>query len=356
MLTRADYNFVVKYGEVTPDGVAVFDLNSRKFVYANRFLNQILGLAERETLDSGESVLKFVHPEDLAYAEDRYRELLSIGCVPPIEFRIMQPDGMVRYVSMEVLWLEDCYTFALFVRDLTALRKHEEFVVNISAQKDTLLDMLLHNLSGPLYLARDVLKLAQKQNAADSAHLVNILSDSTAHCIGIIQQFLQDEHTESTKVSVRRARFSLLDKTRMVVNLISELNKEKRISLSSDLEDNFITSDPVKFCQVVHNLLSNAVKYTTDTGVIDIRITGEKRLVRISITDDGIGVPAELRDRIFHERVKGTPGLKGEPSNGMGLFLCAQLALLIDGRLSYQNVETGGSTFSLEISRELVTF
>ena len=46
MLNRADYNFVVKYGEVTPDGVAVYDLNSRNFVYMNRFLRLMLGLEE----------------------------------------------------------------------------------------------------------------------------------------------------------------------------------------------------------------------------------------------------------------------------------------------------------------------
>jgi two-component system sensor histidine kinase VicK len=352
MLNRADYNFVVRYGEVTPDGVAVFDLNTRKFVYMNRFLRKILGLEERQTLDTGESVLKFVHPDDLVYAEDRYRELLSIGCLAPIELRILQPDGNIRYINIEVLWLEDCYTFALFVKDVSTLRDHEEFVVKISAQKDTLLDMLLHNLSGPLYLSRDAVKLMQQEADPESRRLVNIIAESTAHCLDIIQQFLREEHTESTEVTVRRSRFNVVDKIRIIVNLISELNKEKQISLASELQDNFITSDAVKFFQVIHNILSNAVKYTNDNGIIDIKVTGGKQNVKITILDNGVGVPEELRDRIFHERVVGTPGLKGEPTGGMGLFLCSRLAELIRGLLSYEDVESRGSSFALELPRE----
>lgn len=352
MLNRADYNFVVKYGEVTPDGVAVFDLNSRKFVYVNRFLRHILGMGERETLDSGEAVLKFVHPDDMRYAEDRYRELLSIGCMPPVEIRVMQSGGDTRHISMEVLWLEECYTFALFVKDITALRKHEEFVVKVSAQKDTLLDMLLHSLSAPLYLSRDVLSLLKKESSAEAERMVNIITDSTAHCIEIIQQYLQEEHTESTGVMVRKSRFNLVEKIKIVVSLISQINPSKQISLLSSLEDSFILTDEVKAIQIIHNILSNAVKYTTDTGSIDIHIQESDKAVRVSVSDDGIGVPEKLRDRILNERVTGTQGLNGEPSNGMGLYLCSQLARMINGRISYFPGEGRGSRFVFDLPRE----
>jgi two-component system sensor histidine kinase VicK len=353
MLTRADYNFVVKYGEVTPDGVAVYDLNTRKFVYVNRFLRDILGMAERETLEAGDSVLKFVHPDDMEFVEHHYRELLSIGCMGAAEFRVLRPDSQVRNVSAEVLWLEESYTFALFVKDVTTFRKHEEFVVKISAQKDTLLDMLLHNLSGPLHLSHDLIAAMRKENGdGEHGRLLNIIADTTAHCIGIIQQFLQNEHAESTNVVVRRSRFSIREKILFIVELVKELNPEKQISFVCEPENSFVISDPVKYCQIVHNIISNAVKYTEDGGQIGVFVSGADHTMAVSVSDDGVGVAAQLRDQLFVQKVSGFPGLKGEPSNGTGLFLCRRLSDLIGGKLTYEPRDQGGSLFTFSIPRE----
>src|SRR6478672_5117917 len=135
MDNRADYNFIVKYGEITPDGVAVYDLNSRRFVYINRFLSNIFEGTDKSMIEDASSIMKIVHPDDLEYVESRYRELLSIGCIAPTEFRIVLPN-QVKHVSCEVLWLEESYTFAIFARDITTAKEHEDYVVNFTAKKD----------------------------------------------------------------------------------------------------------------------------------------------------------------------------------------------------------------------------
>lgn len=351
MVTRADYNFILKYGEVTPDGVAVYDLNSRNFVYVNRFLRQILGLGERQKLDRGESLLKLVHPEDLAYAEDRYRELLSIGCIAPAEFRIVHPDAGERHLSAEVLWLEESYTFAIFVKDITVLRSHEDYVEKISAQKDTLLDMILHNLSGPLFLSRDVMKLMTTYSGEDPnlARLTAMMSETTAHCIDIIQQFLQQEHTESLSIMVRKIRFNAEEKAKIILGLLETMNPKKKLSLSAVHADCYVVSDGVKFCQVLHNLLSNAMKYTEDDGEVKVSLVPHAGYIGISVSDNGIGIAEELIPRIFKERVKGRRGKHGEPSRGVGLFLCAKLVGLIGGEITLDRTGPEGTSITFTV-------
>ncbi len=351
MLNRAEHNFVVKFGEISPDGVAIYDLNSRKFVYMNNFLLKMLGLSVPAEQIAGDDLLKIVHPEDLDYADHRYRELLSIGCMAPSELRVTAGNQTWRHLSLDVLWLEESYSFAVFAKDITALRNHEDYVVKISAQKDTLLDMLLHNLSGPLYLSRDVLALMKnKAGEKENEALLAMMKDTTSHCIGIIQQFLIGEHTESVGVMVNKSRFDALEKTRIILDLLSAMNKSKKFKLHTSLKDSYVESDPVKFCQIIHNILSNAVKYTAEDGLVEIEVQREEDALKIAVADDGVGVEEELKPFLFTQRVQGKCGLQGEPSTGLGLFLSRQLADLIGADLNYVPLDKGSKfTFSLPV-------
>jgi NtrC-family two-component system sensor histidine kinase KinB len=107
-----------------------------------------------------------------------------------------------------------------------------------------------------------------------------------------------------------------------------------RIVLSTDDGVPVIWGDASRLRLVLNNLLSNAVKYTPAGGVIDVAVhvsdaAGGTGAVRITVEDDGPGVPAEYRTRIFekffrveHQRLEGDRGLRG---SGIGLHLARQI-------------------------------
>ena len=354
MDNRADYNFIVKYGEITPDGVAVYDLNSRRFVYVNRFLSQIFEGTDKNLKEDASSIMKIVHPEDLAYVENRYRELLSIGCIAPIEFRIVV-QGQIKYLSCEVLWLEESYTFAMFARDMTAQKEHEDYVIKFTAQKDTLLDMLIHNLSGPLYMSREVLNLVGRNGMEQSEDVdkqLGLLRESTEHCINIINDFLKEEHEESTRISVRHTRVDIAEILEVSVKIVREMNSEKKFDIKIGVANRNMNSDPIKFLQIAENILSNAVKYTPDNGVISIQVTEDGPWVKFQFKDNGTGIPPALLSQLTKQRVLGLAGLRGEKSNGLGLFVIAKLVDLMKGKITIESVENEGSTVTVILPRE----
>jgi two-component system, OmpR family, sensor histidine kinase VicK len=354
MFDRADYNFIIKYGGLTPDGVAVYDLNSRKFVYLNRFFERIFGMPGDELLEDPKLIIDRVHPDDLGFLDNRYRELLSIGCIGPTEFRIMFSNGSIRFLSAEVLWVEDSYTFAIFVKDINPQRIHDEYVLSFTAQKDALLDMLIHNLSGPLYLSRDVLKHMGENNGKDGHDFEKthaMVLQNTEQCLDIVNDFLKREHVESVNTFVIKTRFALPEKINLTLALMKQMNPGKKFTLNTPAHGLNISSDAVKFCQVVHNVLSNSVKYTRDDGHIDITVTEEEQAYRIDVRDDGTGIPEELKSRLFKERVDGKPGLKGEKSNGMGLYIVKQLMHMLGGDVKLGDAERG-TTVVIEIPQE----
>jgi two-component system, OmpR family, sensor histidine kinase VicK len=354
MFSRADYNFIVKYGNLTPDGVAVFDLNSKKFVYLNRFFTHIFGVDEESLKEDASMIINSVVPDDLEFLDARYRELLSIGCISDTGFRIRDSDHNIHYLNAEVLWMEESYTFAIFVKDITLRHQHDEQVLKFTAQKDSLLDMLIHNLSGPLHLSKDVISILSsppKGSDAEAARLISIIRKSTEQCIDIVNDFLREEHLASMNTFVKKTRFNVVEKISMMLDLVTEMNSDKKFTFDSPSSPVNLYSDPVKFCQVIQNLLSNSVKYTREGGKITVKVH-ENGGCKVEIADNGVGIPDHLRETLFHKPVKGTQGLKGEKSQGMGLYIVGQLVDMLGGELSYKSEESAGTEMTISFPTE----
>jgi signal transduction histidine kinase/ActR/RegA family two-component response regulator len=112
-----------------------------------------------------------------------------------------------------------------------------------------------------------------------------------------------------------------------------------------------LRADPGRLGQVLLNLLGNAVKYSKAPG--DVCLDAEEvqggKFLRISITDNGPGIPKDKSDRLFHwfERLgRENTGVSGV---GIGLALCHDLVTRMDGNIGFDNVEGGGCRFWIEI-------
>jgi two-component system sensor histidine kinase VicK len=349
-MQKADYSFITKLGDISGDGIAVFDLNIRQFVYTNTYFRNIFEIGLHEDIGDGSVLLQYVSDADRAYLNERYMELLSIGCISETEFALKLKSREKR-LSGDVLWLEESYAIALFVKDVSRQKELDDYVLKFTAQKDALLDMLIHNLSGPLALSRDVIDLIGREAGDGSArisNLVNIIRRNTEECLEIVNDFLKKEFSESSRTSVQKRRFDCVGIIRDVLSTIEIMNHGKKLVFDSADKAIDLNSDPVKFLQIIQNLLSNAIKFTGEKGSITIKIVEDKGFVTITVSDDGIGIPGNQKSQIFSAKVNGRTGLNGELSNGMGLFLTSQLVTLLSGEIWFESREGNGSLFGLK--------
>lgn len=356
METIRNYNFIRKIGDITDDGIAVYDITKKSFLYVNQNFTRIFDIGEKELLFDSKIILKFILSEDTAYLKLRYEELMETGCINTTEFRLVFPNHVLKHISCDVLVLEDTNLITAFVKDISEAKKHEDYLIKYTAQKDTLLDMLTHNLSGPLQLSKDMISSLQKgyneNNLADINKLLNIMQENTQQCIDIVNDFLRQEHFESAHTYVRKTRFDLVEKIHVTLDKLRAMNKDKVFTLTSDSETINITSDAVKFFQVIHNVLSNAIKFTGDKGVIEISVQEQDMFYLISFKDNGVGIPEADRPDIFLKKVKGRTGLKGEKSSGLGLSIAKKLVDLLNGKIWFDSNENQGSTFYLQLPKE----
>ncbi|OYW85312.1 hypothetical protein B7Z17_02525, partial [Candidatus Saccharibacteria bacterium 32-49-10] len=109
--------------------------------------------------------------------------------------------------------------------------------------------------------------------------------------------------------------------------------------------------DPSHFREVVANLIENGIKYTM-TGDVVVDVTGDDKIVTVSIQDTGIGIPAEDLPHLFQKfyRVDNTD-TREIGGTGLGLYLCRRLAETMGGNLRVESEYKKGSTFFLDIPR-----
>jgi len=358
MNQKTDYNFIEKIGDLTEDGIAVYDLTLHKFVYVNQNFLNIFEMKEgHDALFLGSnSILKYILSEDFDYLKSRFDDLVATGCINTTEFRLKFPDNSIKHLNCDVLILDKPNLVTAFVKDISKLKQHEDYLIKYTAQKDTMLDMLTHNLSGPLLLSKDVISSLQKgidqNNVTHVSKLVSIIQENTQQCIDIVNDFLRQEHYESAQTFVKKTRFDVIEKINVTLAKLREMNDDKTFTLTTELQNLNINSDPVKFFQVIHNILSNSIKFTPAGGLIEILVNETETSYLICVKDNGIGIPELSKPTIFKEKFIGRTGLKGERSTGLGLSIAKRLILLMGGDIFFESSEALGSSFFVKLPKE----
>jgi CheY-like chemotaxis protein len=145
--------------------------------------------------------------------------------------------------------------------------------------------------------------------------------------------------------------FSVPNALEYTLAMVRERAAAHAITISVDVADGVgdIEADELRFKQVVLNLLSNAVKFTPDGGSVSVSAYRDGVELVVAVTDTGIGVPPEDRERIFESFQQGGRGPAREEGTGLGLTLSRRIVGLFGGRMWLKSTVGVGSTFAFAI-------
>jgi signal transduction histidine kinase len=110
-----------------------------------------------------------------------------------------------------------------------------------------------------------------------------------------------------------------------------------------------VRADATRVRQVLMNLLSNAAKFSPPDAPIEVRMTAQDRRVLVSVTDQGPGIPAGDRDKLFRKFCRLREDIKGM---GLGLYVSREIMLAHDGDLTFEVPDRGGCRFVLALPSE----
>jgi signal transduction histidine kinase len=226
----------------------------------------------------------------------------------------------------------------------------------LERQRDEFFSSVSHDLRTPvaaIKAAIGVVLANEPSNMPAPLHrLLGNIDLAADELTKLIEDLLEIARLQAGRVTLWKAPVDLRDVVGRAVHSIEPLVAERQQSLTILEPDQPVIAevDGDRLGRVLRNLLANAQKYGRARGRIVVRLENHAEHVRISVADDGPGIPAEDQERIFERfyRVSGSAGL----GTGLGLAIARGIVELHGGTLSVVSTPGSGSTFTVRLPRD----
>ena len=270
-------------------------------------------------------------------------------------------DSPVTYDTVLSAVEDDNATVIQVVTVLHDITREKE----ISQMKNDFVSHVSHELKTPLASINAYAEMLVDGEAEDEETIqqfCGVIQGQAQRLSRLIEDILNISRIESGLIKVSRQSHSLALVVRDAVEMITSYAQEKNISVQSPtpiLYDQ-VSIDRDMISQVVINLLSNAVKYTPAGGhiTVELELNEVEGQVQVSITDTGVGIPAEDVDHVFDKFYRVQANNKYAKGTGLGLNLVKQIVETVHGGSVYVTSTPGqGSTFGfvLPLSKQTMT-
>jgi signal transduction histidine kinase len=221
-------------------------------------------------------------------------------------------------------------------------------------RKDEFLATLAHELRNPLapiQTALDILERAPRDETGNRA--LGVMNRQLKHMVRLIDDLLDVSRITQGKLELKRTRVALSAVLDAAVETSRPLIERGRHALRVTVDDPaaMLDADATRLAQVVSNLLNNASKYTPAHGVIELSTRREGSQCVIEVRDNGIGIPTEQLEDVFHMFSQVNRALsRSQGGMGIGLALAKSLVELHGGSVAVASPGLGmGSTFTVRL-------
>jgi PAS domain S-box-containing protein len=212
-----------------------------------------------------------------------------------------------------------------------------------------------HELRTPLAAvygaAQTLLRHDFALDEAGRDRFIHLIVDESERLGRIVNQILLANQLDVGRVDLETEPFDandLLNRVAEATRVHAPENIEVDVGLSD--RDLLVTADRDKVRQILLNLVENAIKYSPDGGNIELGAEPAGSAVRFHVLDEGLGIPAEERTRIFDKFYRLDPDMtQGVGGTGLGLYICAGLVTRMAGRIWVEAGQEGGSAFFFEL-------
>jgi signal transduction histidine kinase/HAMP domain-containing protein/sensor domain CHASE-containing protein len=220
--------------------------------------------------------------------------------------------------------------------------------------KTEFINIAAHELRTPLGAMMGYASFAQKRVPSELQKTMDFLVVSSMRMRAMVDAMLTIQRLDAGKAFVQIRPINLQTIVNKTISDLKAMAELQGHSITVDIPDtlDLIEADPEKIDLILSNLLSNAIKFTPDRGFIEVKVKDQGDTVLISVSDNGVGIPAEEQERIF-DRFYQVPveHIGGHGGMGIGLTAVKHLVELHQGQVWVESEVRQGSTFFVQIPK-----
>jgi PAS domain S-box-containing protein len=311
-----------------------------------------------------------ITPEKWSETENRIvrEQVLVRGYSDTYEKEYIRKDGTVFPIELRTVLVKNDLGenegMWAFVRDITERKKAEEELINsenslreLNATKDKLFSILAHDLRNPFTAIQGYSNIlankVKEKNYDDTVKYAEMIQESTQRNLLLLGHIMDWARSRQKGQKFNPETLNIQAITRETAALLKDSAHQKKIILDLELPPRLSwKADKYMLGSVVRNLLSNAIKFTNPGGWIVVRATKSQNELKVSVSDNGIGISTEDQENLFQiEPSILNNGTLDEPGSGFGLLLCKEFIDKHGGRIWVESETGHGSTFHFTIPR-----
>jgi PAS domain S-box-containing protein len=331
---------------------------------------KVYGFTAEEICRNGKKLwLDRIHPDDLETVLAGFEALFSTSTRFDIEYRIKRADGRWLWVHDRAVATRKVnggvYADGIFT-DITERRQIE---AELERARDTALESVQlkseflsnigHELRTPMNGILGMAELTLMTVIDDEQREYLTLLRSAGHTLlTLINDIIEFSTIESGQLAIETSDFYLRSSVADMIRRQETPAQEKQLDLifqvASDVPDGLV-GDPGRLRQIMDILLGNAIKFTP-AGEIAVRVvcesqTDNQATLQFSISDTGVGIPAEKQALIFEAFTQADGSASRRfGGTGLGLAICVRLVVLLGGRIWVESEVERGSTFHFTLT------
>jgi PAS domain S-box-containing protein len=338
-----------------------WDLSTNRVEWSDN-LARIHGLPDGTFDGTFASYEREIHPEDRERVYASVQRALTEGAPHDVEYRLVAPDGTVRWCEGKGRVEYDGGRPARMtgVCMMVTRRKEAELARLAAAEessrlKDEFLATLSHELRTPLNAILGWVHMLQggELTAARAKQAIDVVGRNARLQAQLIEDILDVSRIIAGKLEIERRPLSVAQLLETAVSGIAPALLAKRITLEQQIASELppIEADPKRLHQVLNNVLSNAVKFTPEGGSIALRSDSDGTWLSITIQDSGPGIAPEFLPFVFDRfRQADSGSTRMHGGLGLGLAIARHLVEQHGGDIrAHSEGEGKGTTLSIRV-------
>ncbi len=242
------------------------------------------------------------------------------------------------------------YQIESMMDDIKASKERLEIM---NRQKDTFMSVFTHQLTNQVQavlMSAEALYLGKNKSKDLIDRFSEILYNASNHLRNMLTNLMEWSRTQTEYVQTNPVHFELQEIINRNLSAQKHLINKKNIEIVKACREQIVFADKAMIDTVFKNVISNAIKYSHEGGSIEFSCEMEENYIISTIKDYGIGIPADLMDKLFNIETRvATRGTFGEQGSGLGLSICKELLSLNNGKIEIDTEEGKGTLIKIHL-------